>query len=151
MVSRISLVSVALAVSLSVAGCAAPGEEPEATPTPTATANVPPPEFAPEGDALDNKVYFDWVLAPIAAAPQKRPSRAMVNALANAGFSKESMQVTPDLSKTQLEADSVIVAVKIKRACLIGQRSKTGDYFSTIEPALKTGGCLIGTTEEITW
>jgi hypothetical protein len=150
MVTRISLVSVALAMSLFLVGCAESVVTPSASPTPSETAG-PPPVYLPEGDAQDNKAYFDWVLAPVANADQKRPSRALVNALRTAGFDKKFMQVTPDLSKTQLPADSVIVAVRIDRSCLIGQRDKTGDYYSTIEPALKTGGCLIGTTEKIDW
>ncbi len=139
-------------MALVLAGCAEPAAEPTPTPTPTPTATAgPPPVYLPDGDAQDNKAFFDWVLLPVANAKHKNPSTALVNALVRAGFPKREMQVTPHLTRTQLEADSVIVSVQIKRSCLIGQRAANGDYFSTIEAALKTGGCLIGSTLEIDW
>lgn len=154
MTCRTAFFSAAAVMTLVLAGCAGGVAEPTAsptpTPTPTATA-APPPVYAPDGDAQDNKAFFDFVLAPVATADQVNPSRAMVNALERAGFSTKKMQVTPHLTKTNLEADSVIVSVEIKRSCLIGQRSANGEYFSTIETALKTGGCLIGSTLEIDW
>lgn len=141
-----------MVMSLVLAGCGTTGTPVESTPTPTATATAaPPPVYLPDGDAQDNKAFFDWVLTPVATEGQKNPGKALVNALVRAGFPKKKMQVTPDLTKTQLEADSVIVAVRIDRSCLIGQRTKGAEYFSTIEPALKTGGCLIGTTRKIDW
>jgi hypothetical protein len=152
MTSRTALFSAALVMTLVLAGCSDIMAEPTPTPTPTATATAaPPPVYLPDGDAQDNKAFFDWVLLPVANAKHKDPSTAMVNALVRAGFSKRQMQVTPPLTRTQLEADSVIVSVQIKRSCLIGQRAADGEYFSTIETALKTGGCLIGSTLEIDW
>jgi hypothetical protein len=152
MTSRTALFSAALVMTLVLAGCADIMAEPTPTPTPTPTATAgPPPVYLPDGDAQDNKAFFDWVLLPVANAKHKNPSTAMVNALVSAGFSKRQMQVTPPLTRTQLEADSVIVSVEIKRSCLIGQRTNDGEYFSTIETALKTGGCLIGSTLEIDW
>jgi hypothetical protein len=152
MTSRIALFSAAAVMALVLGGCATVGVEPTATPTPTATASAAPePVYVPDGDAQDNKAFFDWVLLPVASADQVNPSRAMVNALVRAGFSKKKMQVTPHLTRTKLEADSVIVSVQINRSCLIGQRAVNGEYFSTIETALKTGGCLIGSTMEIDW
>jgi PBP1b-binding outer membrane lipoprotein LpoB len=151
MTSRTALFSAAAVMALVLAGCSSAIVEPSASPTPTPTATAVPPEYFPDGDAQDNKAFFDWVLLPVASADQKNASRAMVNALERAGFSKKKMQVTPHLTKTNLEADSVIVSVEIKRSCLIGQRSANGEYFSTIETALKTGGCLIGSTLDIDW
>ncbi len=109
------------------------------------------PVFLPDGDAQDNKAYFDWVLSDVATSDQKQPGRTMVDALVSAGFRKNSIQVTPDVTKTDLPADSVIVAVRVARSCLIGQRTSDREYFSSIESALKTGGCLIGTTRTIDW
>ena len=139
--------------SLTLGGCAlGPDIEPSATPSPTPTASADPaPPFFPEGDAQDNKAYFDWVLEELAARDSGQPGRAMVNALDRAGFRKKSMQVTQDRTKTNLVADSVIVAVRMGRSCLIGQRTDDKKYYSTIEPVLKTGGCLIGTTRKIDW
>lgn len=152
MTTRALFVSTAVAMSLVLSGCATVDGEPQSTPTPTATATAgPPPAYAPEGDAQDNKAYFDWVLTPVATVKQEHPGKALVNALVKAGFPKRKMQVTPDLTKTQLEADSVIVSVQINRSCLIAQRTNKAEYFSSIEPALKTGGCLIGITRKIDW
>jgi hypothetical protein len=152
MTTRTALFSAAAVMALVLAGCSEIAVEPSATPTPTATAAAePPPVFAPDGDAQDNKAFFDSVLLPVANSNHPNPSRALVNALVRAGFSKKKMQVTPHLTRTKLEADSVIVSVQIKLSCLIGQRSANGEYFSTIETALKTGGCLIGSTLEIDW
>jgi hypothetical protein len=152
MTSRSALFSAAAVMALILGGCATTDVEPTATPTPTATAaDAPPPVYIPDGDAQDNKAFFDWVLLPVASGNHPNPSRALVNALVKAGFPKKKIQVTPHLTRTQLEADSVIVSVQINRSCLIGQRSLKGEYFSTIETALKTGGCLIGSTLEIDW
>lgn len=114
-------------------------------------SSAPVPVFLPDGDAQDNKAYFDWVLSDVATSDQKQPGRTMVDALVSAGFRKNSIQVTPDVTKTDLPADSVIVAVRVARSCLIGQRTNNREYFSSIESALKTGGCLIGTTRIIDW
>jgi hypothetical protein len=111
----------------------------------------PAPDFFPEGDAQDNKAYFDWVLKNLSARDLKQPGRAMVNALDRAGFRKKSMQVTQERTKTNLVADSVIIAVRMGRSCLVGQRTDKGKYYSSIESALKTGGCLIGATRTIDW
>ena len=152
MTSRIAFFSAAAVMTLVLGGCATVDIEPTATPTPTETAvAAPPPVYSPDGDGQDNKAFFDWVLLPVATGNHPNPSRALVNALVKAGFPKKKMQVTPHLTRTQLEADSVIVSVQINRSCLIGQRSIDGEYFSTIETALKTGGCLIGSTLEIDW
>ena len=109
------------------------------------------PVFLPEGDAQDNKTFFDRILSGVATADQKQPGRAMVNALVRAGFRKKSIQITPDRTRTDLEADSVIVAIRMGRSCLIGQRTNDRKYYSSIETALKTGGCLVGTTRKINW
>ena len=149
MTARALFLSAVAVISLAVTGCAS-DVVPIATPTPTETAaNLP--TFQPEGDAYANKVYFDWVLEPVATANQNQPGRALVSALVHAGFNKKDMQVTFDLTQTQVVADSVIVAVQMGTSCLIGQRTVGKDYYSTIETALSTGGCLIGITRKIDW
>jgi hypothetical protein len=149
MTARALFLSAVAVISLAVTGCAA-DVVPIATPTPTETAaNIP--SFQPEGDAFANKVYFDWVLEPVATANQDQPGKALVNALVHAGFPKRNMQVTFDLTQTKVVADSVIVAVRVGSSCLIGQRTVGKDYYSTIETALSTGGCLIGITRKIDW
>ncbi len=147
MTVRIFFPTAATVISLALGGCSL---SPSVAPSPT-TTEPSTLVYLPEGDAQDNKVLFDQVLSEVATMDQTQPGRTMVNALVNAGFRKASIQVTEDETKTMLPADSVIVAVRINRSCLIGQRTQDKGYFSSIESALKTGGCLIGTTREIDW
>ena len=152
MTARALVLSIPVVMSLALGGCALGDVNPIATPTPTPSASAaPPPEFVPDGTAQDNKAYFDFVLSTVATIDQHQPGKAMVNSLRRAGFSKRQMQVTPDKTRTGLDADSVIVSVKVGRSCLIGQRTTHKECFSSIEPALTTGGCLIGTTRKIDW
>lgn len=155
MTARAFVLATSAVISLALGGCAlGPDRSPSATPTPTSTPAAsaePVLVFLPDGDAEDNKAFFDRVLSRVATIDQKQPGKTMVNALVRAGFRKKSMQLTPDRTKTDLEADSVIVSVQINRSCLIGQRTNDKKYFSSIETALKTGGCLVGATREIDW
>ena len=149
MTARTFALAVATVISLALGGCAVgPNATPNATPSSTTATAL---AFLRDGDAQDNKVIFDQLLSGVATTDQQHPGRAMVDALVSAGFRKKSIQVTEDLTKTNIPADSVIVSVRIDRSCLIGQRTKAGEYFSSIESALKTGGCLIGTTRIIDW
>ncbi len=155
MTARTFVLAATVVSSLALGGCALlPTGMPSASPTPTPSPTIsaePAPDFFPEGDAQDNKAYFDWVLKSLSARDLKEPGRAMVNALDRAGFRKKSMQVTQERTKTNLVADSVIIAVRMGRSCLVGQRTYKGKYYSSIESALKTGGCLIGATRTIDW
>jgi hypothetical protein len=153
MTARTFVLAATAVISLTLGGCGlGPDGSPSASPTPTSTVSAEPmPVFLPEGDAQDNKTFFDRILSGVATADQKQPGRAMVNALVRAGFRKKSIQLTPDRTRTDLEADSVIVAIRMGRSCLIGQRTNDRKYYSSIESALKTGGCLVGTTRKINW
>jgi hypothetical protein len=153
MTARTFVLAATAIISLTLGGCGlGPDGSPSASPTPTSTVSAEPmPVFLPEGDAQDNKTFFDRILSGVATADQKQPGRAMVNALVRAGFRKKSIQLTPDRTRTDLEADSVIVAIRMGRSCLIGQRTNDRKYYSSIETALKTGGCLVGTTRKINW
>ena len=149
MTARTFALAVATVISLALGGCAVgPNATPNATPSSTTATAL---AFLRDGDAQDNKVIFDQLLSGVATIDQQHPGRAMVDALVSAGFRKKSIQVTEDLTKTNIPADSVIVSVRIDRSCLIGQRTNDREYFSSIESALKTGGCLIGTTRTIDW
>ena len=149
MTARTFALAVATVISLALGGCAVgPNATPNATPSSTTATAL---AFLRDGDAQDNKVIFDQLLSGVATIDQQHPGRAMVDALVSAGFRKKSIQVTEDRTKTNIPADSVIVSVRIDRSCLIGQRTIDREYFSSIESALKTGGCLIGTTRTIDW
>ena len=149
MTARTFALAATAVMSLALGGCAlGPNATPNATPSSTTATAL---AFLRDGDAQDNKVIFDQILSGVATIDQQHPGRAMVDALVSAGFRKKSIQVTEDLTKTNIPADSVIVSVRIDRSCLIGQRTNDREYFSSIESALKTGGCLIGTTRTIDW
>jgi hypothetical protein len=132
--------------ALALAGCAGPSSEPQVTPSATSTSSVDNTTHAyqPDGTAFDNKAYFDQVLQPVATAGQPSPSKAMIGALVAAGFDKKAIEATPDLTRTGLDADSVFVAVQMGKLCLIAQRTSSKEYVSSVESALKIGGCLIG-------
>ena len=121
-----------------------PTATPSATPSATTPAVEPALTYLPDGSAFDNKAYFDHVLLPVAEAGHPSPSKAMVEALVAAGFPKSSIETSPDKTKTGLDADSVFVAVRIGKQCLIGQRTSGREFASSVESGLKVGECLIG-------
>lgn len=118
--------------------------------TPTSTPGFVN-RFDPQGSALDNKPVFDKAILTAAQQKDEHVGKNLVNALVHAGFAKTALQVTFDKSKTGQVADSVIVSVEIGTSCLIGQRAQDGSVFSSVEPALASGGCLIGITRQIDW
>lgn len=139
---------VALA-AVALAGCA--NDAPAPTPEPTASATpTVPPTFVPGGTAEQNKPWFDHVNQQTLAANPVATSQEFVNGLANGGFDKATMEVTFDRTNVDLEADYIIVSVKIGEECLIGQRGPRG-YTSEVVPPISTGTCLIGATQPITW
>ena len=148
-----------LAGSLALAGCgpAAPApaptqsaaQSPSATPEPTATAPVDP-VLVESGTASENRPYFDKINNAFFAANGRSDGKSIIDNLIAAGFRKQDMEVTPDRTSIDLDADSVIFSVRVKGECLIGQFSAMG--YSTIQaPLLGTGGCLVGATRPIDW
>lgn len=155
---RRSLPLIAAAAGLlALAGCttAQPAPPPTGAPAvtnaaPIATPTGPAPTMVAGGGAAENKPYFDYVNQRTLAADPKAGSHAIVDALAAAGFSKEDMEVTFDRTSVDLEADYIIVSVKLGGQCLIGQRV-AGAYASEIAAPISTGDCLIGRTQPIDW
>ena len=148
-----------LAGSLALAGCVptAPtpvptqtaAESPGATPAPTATTPAEP-VLVESGTATENRPYFDKVNTAFFAANGRSDGRSIIENLIAAGFRKQDMEVTPDRTSIDLDADSVIFSVRVKGECLIGQFSNMG--YSTIQaPLLGSGGCLVGATRPIDW
>lgn len=151
---RVIALAISVASALVLGGCAAePVKTPSATPTPSVSVDPfgPRPEFFPEGTAVENKPLFDWILGHIVLIDTKDPGKKMAKALIEAGFKKKRMQLTKSKTGTGKQADSVIIAVRIGKACLLGQRLKDKTFVSSIESALGSGGCLIGDTREIKW
>ena len=122
---------------------------PSVSPSPSASASAPVVE---DTSATGKKPLFDETnAATIAAAEGASPGgEAFIDGLINAGFDVAAMQVTPDKTAINLDADNVQFSVLVEGECLVGQYGNVG-YQSTILPALSTGLCLIGNTRPINW
>lgn len=157
-----SVVAGALVMSLALASCtgepsgpAGPSPAttheavPTVSPTPTVTA---PPTLMPDGTAGDNLAYFDHVNRQVLVADPDAPGPAFIDALTEAGFDREAMEVTRDETSVGLDADSIQFSVRFNGECLIGQSgASSGGYHSMVAPLLGTGKCLVGDTRPIDW
>lgn len=145
-----------IAAVIALSGCVA--QEPEPTATPTAEAsNTPEPDATPTGPILrpgeaaaGNRQFFDMLNNESFDANGRGDGRSIVDKLVENGFEKQDMEVTPDATAIGLAADSIVVSVRIKGECLIGQFT-ADNYSSSIEPLLGTGSCLVGKTRPIDW
>ena len=149
MVKRAVLV---VALALTLAGCApetptVPMPLPTSSPSASSSASA-----APDTSAAGQKALFDSTNnATLTAAGGANPGgRAFVDALVAAGFDKAAMQLTPDKTAINLDADNIQFSVLIGADCLVGQYGNVG-YQSTVLPVLSTGKCLVGTTRAIDW
>jgi hypothetical protein len=144
------LIATAFAATVLLAGCSFGGDGPGPDETQQAT-QTPDPTFDPSGGAEANKAYFDMTLRDLLADDDKASSHDFVDTLTDAGFDKSQMEVTFDRTTIDLEADYIIVSVKMPDGqCLIGQRSSKG-YASMVAEPMSTGKCLIGKTQDIDW
>ncbi|MDJ1371804.1 hypothetical protein C7K25_10570 [Gulosibacter molinativorax] len=155
LVRKLTAVAALAVASLSLAACSTLGIDSGPGPTETeSTAATASPEatFVPGGGAEENKAYFDKTLQALLDANPDAGSHEMVNALTDAGFDKAQMEVTFDKTSVDLDADFVIVSVKMPDdMCLIGQTGTKG-YASTVGAPMKsTGKCQIGVTQDIDW
>lgn len=143
--------SLAIAVGLTVTGCSAGGSGDQNSNPEQQETVKPRATFNPTGGAGDNKAYFDQTLTDLLAANEKADSRAMVNALVEAGFDKSQMEVTFDKTSIGLDVDYIMVSVKMPDGiCLMGERGTRG-YSSTVANPMSTGKCMIGETQPIDW
>jgi len=148
---RVGAVASALLLALVLAGCV---EAPEPTPTPTPTESATPVDETPEidldGNASDNKDYFDLVNNDLIAAGGALDGRAFIDSLVAAGYPKVDMEVTNDRTAINLAADNIQFSIRLNGTCLIGQYGNIG-YDSTATTLLTTGKCLVGATRPIDW
>ncbi|MEP6478509.1 MAG: hypothetical protein ABJB03_03895 [Rhodoglobus sp.] len=148
-------IGVSAVALLTGCGPSKPMPTPSASPSPTPTASptpVAPPTFKPDGTAAQNRKYFDYSMKKYSdvAVLTKADGQSMVDWLVNAGFAKADMEVTPDETSVGLDADAIIVSVRIGDGCLIGQINSSG-YHSELGHTLGTGKCLVGQTRPIDW
>jgi hypothetical protein len=147
--------SLMLLVGLTLAGCTeapAPMPVPTTEPSPTRTpgAITTEPELRPGQSAAANQQYFDLVSDAFHRANGMGTSRGIVDHLVGAGFEKADIEVTPDSTAINIAVDSIIVSVRIKGECLVGQFSPA-QFSSVVAPVLGTGRCLVGETLLIDW
>ena len=129
----------------------APTSTPPETPTPTPTAPAVP-ELQPGLSAGENLDYFDLVNTAVVAANAAPGGRDFVDALVAGGFDKSAMQVTPDRTAIDLQADSIQWSVLFNGECLIGQYGPaSGGYHSEVAAPSGQGACLLGETRPIDW
>jgi hypothetical protein len=149
-----------LVVGLGLTGCTAgaPADTPAPTlstePAPAASAptEAVAPALDPAGSAADNLAFFDSVVAATIAAEANPPGRTIVDALVNAGFAKDDLEVTADLTTKGEPADSIQFSARVNGECLVGQNGpSSGGYHSVVAPLLATGTCLVGATRQIDW
>jgi hypothetical protein len=131
-------------------GCVPGPPMPTPTTSPSPGESSPPePEIVPNGTAAQNQPYFDQVnLATIEAGGVD--GRSFIDGLIDGGYSKETMEVTPDRTTINAQADNIQFSVRLNGTCLVGQYGGAG-YASYAGPLLADGRCLIGTTRPIDW
>lgn len=144
-----------LVLAAALAGCVpttptpVPTQTGSASATPSASPTPAAPAMVEGGTAKENQPYFDQLNNTYFSANGIGTSAGVVENLAAAGFRKQDMQVTAERTSIDLQADSMIVSVRLKGECLIGDFQPSSGYRSAITPLLGTGGCLIGTTVPI--
>jgi hypothetical protein len=116
--------------------------EPSAAPSATAPAE---PVLVEGGTAEENKAYFDKVNGLYFERNGIAASQSLFDNLVASGFRAQDIEVTEDRTSLDLQADSVVISVRIKGECLVGGFAQAG-YKGIIAPLLGTGSCLIGTT-----
>lgn len=149
-----------LIAGLALAGCA-----PEATETPTtspsasvestpsASATPEGPLLQPDGSAEDNLPIFSAVTEQVWASENRTSGRAYVDALVAAGFDRNAMQVTQDLTTVGNPVESLQFSVSwAGEECLVGQVGpSTGEPVTVVVDQLAEGRCLVGNTRPIDW
>ncbi|WP_260857529.1 DUF6993 domain-containing protein [Microbacterium sp. 1.5R] len=154
-----ALLSVAFGAALVLSACGPQsGFQGEPTPSPSAAATtVAPtptgPVLVPEGSAEDNLPLFSAITAQVWASDQRGAGRSYIDALIAAGFDRDAMQVTQDVSTVGNPAESVQFSVRWgETECLVGQVGpSTGEPVTVVLPQLAEGRCLVGSTRAIDW
>ncbi|GAB2968544.1 DUF6993 domain-containing protein [Frigoribacterium salinisoli] len=145
---RVPSVLVGLAAVVLVAGCTS---SPEPTPAPSPAAEqAGPVELTADSSVDDARAVFDRTVRELLERDGAPGGRDVVDALVAAGFDKGTLQVTPDSTWTERDADSVQFSALWADSCLVGQVAG-GDYAAQTAPVLGTGACLVGTTRAINW
>lgn len=116
----------------------APTKSPTPTPAPTLV-----PKFWPEGTAVENLPYFNYINEQSYAAYGFVDGIVYVDALTNAGFDRSQMELTWWDTPDGHLADSIFFSVRFAGECLLGQIANWG-YQGSVVPILSTGSCMVG-------
>jgi hypothetical protein len=137
---------VALAVAL--AGCT---QSSAVVASPSQTAWVVQPSAGSgesadaRGTAIQAKAAFDRVIQGALSRNAGATGQTVTAALEAAGFPRSSLQFSASKTSANLTPGSIMVSAQLGSSCLIGQwGAAVGGYHSVIEPALGSGGCLVG-------
>jgi hypothetical protein len=142
----------AVAIVVALTGCtpmspAAPTRTAGTAPAPTPSASA---SIDLNGNAAENLPYFDQVNKALIAKGGTLDGRAFIDNLVAAGYPKTAMEVTPDRTSVNLQADNIEFSVRLGSTCLVGEYGNIG-YASTSQRVFSTGRCLAGKTRAIDW
>jgi hypothetical protein len=151
--TRLSVVilaaSSAFVLSL-LAGCSHPVDQPN-NPQPTGSlAPAQLPKFDEARGAEGNMVLFGGTIREqIDKVGWLVPTERVARALIAAGFSRKGIEFSPNYTSLGMKPDSITVAVKLDKQCIIGQYGPAfKDVAVSVAPFLATGGCLLGRSIE---
>ena len=143
----------AIVLTLALAGCTS--ATPDPAPTATGNESVSTPSATPtqsafdaDAGAVDNQPFFDAAVEPLEDKKTLPTGADVIDALADAGFDRSAMELTPDKTAIGLNADSIEFSVKINGECIVGQFGSFG-YRSIVTAILATDTCLVGKTVTI--
>ncbi|KAB1645638.1 hypothetical protein F8O06_08710 [Pseudoclavibacter sp. CFCC 14310] len=123
-----------------LAGCAQTNNGSASTQAPAPSAAV----WVPGGTAEQNLPAFQSLLQPLTDDDKVPTTQSVVDAVHSVGVTNDQMQVTPDHTPKDLDADNLSVSVKIDDQCLIGQYHR--GRFDAVVAAPINGSCLVGNT-----
>jgi len=146
-------------MTIAIAACSSEGSAaPSPTASPAVTVSDAPtptpttPVLVPEGTAEDNLAVFTWVTETVWDSDDRVKGRAYIDALEDAGFDREDMEVTRDESTVGNPAESIQFSVLWRDDCIVGQVGpSTEKPTAVVLPELPEGGCLVGQTRPIDW
>jgi len=108
------------------------------------------PTFDPSRGAQGNLALFSGTIRTALKKGGWLTSTTVVGkALVAAGFDRKGIEISPDYTSLGMKPDSISVAAKFEKKCLIGQYGPAfKDVAVSVAPVLPNGGCLLGRSIE---
>ena len=135
----------AMSVVVGLAACSGDAVTP---PSVAPTATEAQSESADPESAAGRQSAFDDALTSVWSEEHPVDRQATIEALVDAGFSKDDMQATNEIDSVGGTVTNIEVAVRVRDECLVGQSGRDG-VRSVIATPLSNGRCLIGDTPPI--